>query len=313
MISQYGTCGVHGSILEFWCRRCQCGLCGRCLFEGHDQRHVVQMEVVIEEKKSIAQRRGQQKLARINSKKAEIMEKLSEGLFRLAAMCQEAESLSGAGRVTKQAMDAAQNALDVGSILECLQRLEQRQEGKSDSLGAVGRSCKGKEGEEVHGKSERVGHVRPVVARTSIRRHYKSSRSISLDDRLSLRSLNIVPCDAYKEQSDGQNQPRMETDERNIITKRNHNAAANDDGSQPLTTDSAPEEEGVTGSPSPPTSVASESTTDTPPRFLRCFVHSDDGRQARMRWESGRLHLYALSSRCQEPLVTLQVCIRSCY
>ncbi|XP_063588387.1 uncharacterized protein LOC134765632 [Penaeus indicus] len=306
--SKHGPCGVHGSVLEFWCRRCQSGLCGRCLFEGHDQRYVVQMEVIIEEKKSLAQRRGLQKLGRINAKKAEAMGRVTEGLFRLAAVCLEAEALSAAERVTKQAMDGAQNALDVDSVLQCLQRLEQRHEGRDDSPSASGSPCKASvlQGKEEQEKLEKVEHG-STTARRGIRRLHRNSRSISLDDRRGLN--NIIICDRHRMLSDGQDQ-RTEADKCNRSLNRTSSTPANEEVIPP-DPDSAPEEGGGTTSSSPPVAV-SETAADTPTRSLRCFALSDDGRQARLRWEGGRLHMYALSSRCDDPQLTLQLSVVEC-
>lgn len=303
MIFQHGPCGVHGSALEFWCRRCRSGLCGHCLFEGHDLRYVVQMEVIIEEKKSLVQRKGLQKLGRINAKKAEAMGRVTEGLFRLAAVCREAEALSAAERVTKQAMDDAQNALDVDSVLQCLQCLEQRREGRDDSPSAAGSLCKVSvlQGKEEQEKLERVGHGN-ITARREIRKLYRN-RSISLDDRQGLNNFNIT-CDKHRVLSGGQHQ-RTETDKCNRSLNRTSSTPANEEVIPP-DPDSAPEEGGGTTSSSPLVAV-SETAANTATPSLRCFALSDDGRQARLRWEGGRLHMYALSSRCEKPQLTLQV------
>lgn len=305
--SKHGPCGAHGSALEFWCRRCQSGLCGRCLFEGHDLRHVVLMEAIIEEKRALVQRRGLQRLGRLDAKKGEAMGGLSEGLLRLAASCLEAETLRAAERVTKQAMDDARSALDVDSVLDCLQRLEQRHEGRNDSPCAAGRQSEDsvlQGGEER--KSERVEHGSTSVRR-GVRRFYRNSRSISLDDRQSLKIFNTMPCDAATALSGGQDQ-WAEADECRRSLNRTSNTPANEEAI-PLATDSAPEEEEEATRSSSPSAAASDPTADAPTPALRCFVLSDDGRQARLRWEGGRLHMYALSSRCEKPQLTLQLSV----
>ncbi|XP_042893010.1 uncharacterized protein LOC122267094 isoform X2 [Penaeus japonicus] len=301
-------CQRHGSPVEFWCRSCQLPLCGHCLLDEHvkDGHRVVRGTDFIAEQKEQILSECTMLIQDISNRKGQCVNRFSEWIAQIIAGVEESAVLWNSTQNVQNIMNDVADATNIESILV-----------SSSMLGSL---------------KEEVMKVAPrdTRSRTASDCSLRCSSCSEMDSAslLGLLRQESSPDVEYQE-TEFEETEQTNAPEENIpnLTASVSDVAVPEDKTDSSSSDSSPPRQDSLGNaPLVARQVSSSSsigreTSQTPrdagvttlfgtvPWPLRCCVVGPGGRRGKLRWEGGRLHMYALGEEIEEPHFMVQMSV----
>ncbi|XP_042217008.1 uncharacterized protein LOC121862751 isoform X1 [Homarus americanus] len=296
--SKLGQCQIHNLALSYWCRQCQSSLCGNCsVKKGHD---VIRMKELLDEKKEELRVQGDAILSNVVEEKQKIMIKVKECSLQLLRTCESSYLPDDSAQDVKEMLSDTKSSADFHFLTGSLKRMK-------SILGSLSRSPSDS---EISSSSSSQGSKTPRLRRKRERKEnqHKDQNTDLTHETKSTHRYSSPPQPNYVT-----NNPTNHRLQGTTSPNNNNNLLSRT--SQPYgslkkkstTTEPAKDvkyahysqmygSQGTSGSSK--AVVASHGPLlgllDQSLWPLRCCVYDDDGRRARLSWEEGRLHMFAL-------------------
>ncbi|KAK7068639.1 hypothetical protein SK128_020807 [Halocaridina rubra] len=329
--SKFGVCESHTATLDFWCWTCGKGLCGFCLYEGHmiKEHQIVIMKTAMDDTRDEVQKAGQHHLEDINNKKKHLLKELHNNLARLCNFCENAKSLSTFVTDIEEIMEEAGNSLNMehlknaaGKIEEYTAILGKEFEGKNDPLHLVAPNQRihkqmlttatneNSEADITNHMTSRESDVN-TSSRVQEYNDYENDDSQDTSFEYDAAAHTNSPTNNARRQelttgnhlSDSNiSFPLIPVIERSLSREEALNNFETSEDSQNIAHAGSIGLNNYTSQIHGNDLTDSEEGSDTVSinSWLKWSVKSCDGREGRLRWEDGQLHLYTLNSEHQD-------------
>nr|XP_045594695.1 uncharacterized protein LOC123755847 [Procambarus clarkii] len=282
--SERGGCREHRSPLEFWCRGCQKPLCGHCLLEAHvrEGHSVDRATVFVEERKKEIHTRSAQLVQNIRTRTDSVISGILEFIGLIVRGAEESRVLSSSAQTAEKILKDMTGIHSIESMLMSLTLVESLQ-AEVNKFSAS--SAPSKEGPPERGdRRTRCDSCCQLETSSSVFRQVSVSEAEWQETQIE-ETEQI----ALQDGQEGQNATLEFSESSNPGTKTNPEEVREVRRSSSVCEDEAPD-----GSQS--TRVGVPKT----PWPLRCCVMSSDHRTGELRWDHGRLHLYALRNHLDD-------------
>lgn len=300
-------CQRHGSPVEFWCRSCQLPLCGHCLLEEHvkDGHKVVRGTDFIAERKEQILSECTVLIQEISNRKGHCVNRFSEWTAQIIAGVEESAVLWNSTQNAQNIMTDVVHATNIESILV-----------SSSMLGSLR--------EEVMRAAQRDTRTRTASDR-SLR--CSSCSEVDSASPLGLLRQESSPDVEYQETEFEETEQTTAPEENTLSPATPTSDAVLPEDKTDSSSDSPlARQDSLGNGPLVARQISSTSSTGreighTPrdsgvmnllgpvPWPLKCCVVGPGGRRGKLRWEGGRLHMYALGEDIEEPHFMVQMSV----
>ncbi|XP_063588386.1 uncharacterized protein LOC134765631 isoform X2 [Penaeus indicus] len=305
--SECHGCQRHGSPVEFWCRSCQLPLCGHCLLEEHvkDDHKVVRGTDFIAERKEYILSECTELIQEISNRKSHCVSRFSEWTAQIIAGVEESAVLWNSTQNAQNIMADIVDATNIESILV-----------SSSMLGSLR--------EEFMRVAQRDTRTRTVSDRSL--RCSSCSEADSASPLGFLRqesSPDVEYQETEFEETEQTNAPEENTPSSSTSIS---DAVVPEDRTDSSSDSSLARQDSIGNKLLVARQISSSSSTGREtshtlrdagvitllgpvPWPLKCCVVGPGGRRGKLRWEGGRLHMYALGEEIEDPHFMVQMSV----
>ncbi|KAK8729912.1 hypothetical protein OTU49_008383 [Cherax quadricarinatus] len=301
--SKMGVCERHEAPLAYWCRDCRKSLCAKCsVLRGHD---VIRTKVLLEEKRREMREQGVAVLQSVEQEKQKILVKVKECSLQLLRTCDASALADSSAHDVKDMLTDTKCTADLHFLMGSLMRMK-------SILGSLGRTSNESEAENktprVRRRRERRDshrsdtHTPPDTKPSTPTNHRRERNTNATATTNTITASTTTTASSTTTTNNNRNQRNHTSTQFNLAPPMKKKSVDPSKDVKYAHYSQMYGTHGISGSCKAEVSSHGPLLGFLDPALwpLRCCVYDDDGRRAKMAWEDGRLHMYALGDNIDD-------------